>query len=69
MIGKALFLIALIVAAMLQLADLEREYRQLQALRTRQVYQKQILLADQTRLRLALQQKTSVVGLTHHERH
>ncbi|TWT63857.1 hypothetical protein [Rubinisphaera italica] len=58
MISRFLFLTALIIAVMLCAVEFEREYRELQTIRTRQVFQKQILLEQQSQLRLELQQIT-----------
>jgi len=50
-----LCLLLLGVGLLLLIIDSERRYRELQAIQARQVYQKQILQEEQTRLRLALE--------------
>lgn len=50
-----LFLLGGAVAVLLLVIDSERRYRELQAVHARQVYQKQLLQEEQTRLRLALE--------------
>lgn len=55
MIGRCLFLLILFVILMLVVIDTERQYRELQAIQARQVYQKQVLLEEQSRLQLELQ--------------
>ncbi len=62
MVTRFLFLTALIIAVMLCAVEIEREYRELQTIRTRQVFQKQILLEQQSQLRLELQQITQPDG-------
>lgn len=62
MVSRFLFLTALIIAVMLCAVEIEREYRELQTIRTRQVFQKQILLEQQSQLRLELQQITQPDG-------
>lgn len=57
MVGRFLLLTILLVGIMLIAIEYEREYRQLQSVQARQVYQKQILLEEQSRLRFELQRK------------
>ena len=58
MVGRFLLITMLLVAVMLMAIEYERAYRELQSRRVRQVYQKQILLEEQSRLRLDLQRHT-----------
>ncbi len=58
MIGRFLFLTALLVVIMLCVVELEREHRELQTVHVRQMFQKQILLEEQSRMRLKLQKLT-----------
>lgn len=57
MVGRFLLLTILLVGIMLIAIEYEREYRELQSVQARQVYQKQILLEEQSRLRFELQRK------------
>lgn len=56
MIWRAAYLLLSAVAILLLLVNSERHYRELQSLQARQAYQKQVLLEEQSRLRLELQQ-------------
>ncbi|MBL4885506.1 MAG: hypothetical protein JKY95_13350 [Planctomycetaceae bacterium] len=58
MVGRFLLITILLVGVMLIAVEQEREYRELQSLRVRQVYQKQVLLEQRSRLRLNLQRNT-----------
>ncbi|MCA8985155.1 MAG: hypothetical protein R3C12_22520 [Planctomycetaceae bacterium] len=55
MFKRFLLMLLLLVAVLLLIVNSEREYRHLQALQARQVYQKQVLLEEQSQLRLELQ--------------
>lgn len=55
MIRRVFLQLVMLVALLLFLINSERQYRELQALQARQVYQKQVLLEEQSRLRLELQ--------------
>lgn len=56
MFRRAVILLLPITAVLLGVIETERRYRELQALQARQVYQRQVLLDEQSRLRLELQQ-------------
>ncbi|MBR9802200.1 MAG: hypothetical protein ACE37I_19405 [Rubinisphaera brasiliensis] len=56
MFRRAVILLLPITAVLLGMIETERRYRELQALQARQVYQRQVLLDEQSRLRLELQQ-------------
>jgi len=58
MVGRFLLIAILLTGITLNAVEYEREYREYQSLRARQIYQKQILLDQQSRLRLELQRKT-----------
>jgi len=58
MVGRFLLIAILLTGITLNAVEYEREYREYQSLRVRQIYQKQILLDQQSRLRLELQRKT-----------
>ncbi len=58
MVGRFLLIAILLTGITLIAVEYEREYREYQSLRARQIYQKQILLDQQSRLRLELQRKT-----------
>ncbi len=55
MIRRVFLQLVMLVGLLLLLINSERQYRELQALQARQVYQKQVLLEEQSRLRLELQ--------------
>ena len=56
MFRRAVIQLLPITAVLLGMIETERRYRELQALQARQVYQRQVLLDEQSRLRLELQQ-------------
>ncbi len=58
MVGRFLLIAILLTGITLVAVEYEREYREYQSVRARQIYQKQILLEQQSRLRLALQRRT-----------
>ncbi len=58
MVGRFLLIATLLTGVTLIAIEYEREYREYQTLRARQIYQRQILLEEQSRLRLELQRKT-----------
>jgi len=56
MFRRVVIVLLPISAVLLGLIETERRYRELQALQARQVYQRQVLLDEQSRLRLQLQE-------------
>lgn len=58
MVGRFLLITILLTSVTLIAVEYEREHREYQSVRARQIYQKQILLEEQSRLRLELQRKT-----------